>query len=89
MRGDTGFQHVNAAKGPDDGDERIPLDGRVLHAAKRDGFYEVWLNTEAGDFDGIHIGEGTTRNDAVADAVATLEKATAALQQPSTHEVQR
>jgi hypothetical protein len=85
MRGNTGFHYapdVNAAKGPDDHDERISLDGRVLHVAERDGFFEVWLNTEASDFDGIHIGEGETRDAAVADAIHTLESAVAALQQP-------
>ena len=85
MFGNTGFHHVpdvNAAKGPRDHDERIPLDGRSLHVAQRDGFYEVWLNTEVSDFDGMHIGEGSTRDIAVADAVKTLEGAVAFLQQP-------
>jgi hypothetical protein len=85
MRGNTGFHHapdVNAANGPNDSNERLALDGRVLHISKRGGFYEVWLNTEAADFDGLHIGEGETRDAAVADAVKTLESAVAALQQP-------
>jgi len=85
MRGNTGFHHapdVNAASGPHDHDERVSLDGRILHLAKRDGFFEVWLNTEVSDFDGIHIGEGETRDAAVADAVKTLEGAVAALQRP-------
>src|ERR1041385_4304153 len=85
VRGYTGFHYapdVNATKGPRDHDERIPLDGRVLHVAERDGFFEVWLNTEVSDFDGIHVGEGETRDAAVADAVKTLEAAVAALQQP-------
>jgi hypothetical protein len=44
VRGYTGFHHapdVNAAIGPCDHDERLPLDGRILHIAERDGFYEV------------------------------------------------
>lgn len=82
MRGDTGFTHINRADGPDDSDERLELDGHVLHIAKRDGFYEVWLNTEAEDFDGLHIGEGQGRNEAVANAVRALERAIESLQQP-------
>lgn len=85
MRGDVGFHYapdVNAAKGPHDHDERITVDGRMLHVAVRDGFFEVWLNTEVSDFDGIHVGEGETRDAAVADAVKTLEAAVAALQRP-------
>jgi hypothetical protein len=82
MRGNTGFHFapdVNAVKGPRDHDERLPLDGRVLHIAERDGFYEVWLNTEVSDFDGIHIGEGESRDAAVMNAITTLETAAAAL----------
>lgn len=85
MRGYTGFHHapgVNAAKGPRDHDERISIDGGVLHIAEREGFYEVWLNTEVSDFDGIHIGEGETRGEALADAIKTLETAIVALRQP-------
>jgi hypothetical protein len=85
VRGNTGFHYmssINTANGPDDGDDRFPCDGRVLHVAKRDGFYEVWLNTEVADFDGVHIGEGETREAAVADAVRTLESAATALQLP-------
>jgi hypothetical protein len=85
MRSNTGFHYMpdsNAANGPCDGDDRFPRDGRVLHVAKRDGFYEVWLNTEVADFDGVHIGEGETREAAITDAVRTLESAAATLQLP-------
>jgi hypothetical protein len=85
MRGNTGFHYtstINSAKGPRDSDERIPLDGRVLHIAERDGFYEVWLNTKVSDFDGIHIGEGESRDVAVANTVKTLEAAIVALRRP-------
>jgi len=85
MRGYTGFHHtpdVNATRGPRDSDERILLDGRVLHIAERDGFYEVWLNTTVSDFDGIHIGEGESRDVAVVNAITTLETAAAALRRP-------
>lgn len=82
MRGDTGFIHINRANGPDDSDERLELDGHVLHIAKRDGFHEVWLNTEVADFDGIYIGEGQARSEAVADAVKTLERAVELMQLP-------
>jgi len=85
MRGNTGFHYApntNTARGPRDSDERIQLDGRVLHVAERDGFYEVWLNTDVTDFDGIHVGEGESRDRAITDAVKTLEAAIAALQRP-------
>jgi len=84
MRGNSGFHYapVNTARGPNDSDERIELNGRVLHIAQRDKFYEVWLNTETADFDGIHIGEGETREIAVDDAVKTFQAAIYALQRP-------
>jgi hypothetical protein len=44
--------------------------------------YIVWLNTGVSDFDGLVIGSGYTRDEAVADAVGMLEAAASALQQP-------
>ena len=47
---------------------------------------DVWLNTEAGDFDGLCIGTGET---ALADAVGHLEHALEVLQGPPTPAVYR
>ena len=46
------------------------------------GEWHVWLNTESGDFDGLCIGIGPTRDAAVGQAVAVLEAATDELQKP-------
>lgn len=47
---------------------------------------EVWLNTEASDFDGLCIGTG---ENCLADAVRTLEQAIDILQSPPSPEVYR
>lgn len=44
--------------------------------------WEVWLNTEVADFDGLCIGSAATREAAVAAAVEVLETALALLQRP-------
>jgi hypothetical protein len=46
------------------------------------GPWGVWLNTEVADFDGICLGVGTTRNEAVGKAVKLLEAVTDFLQGP-------
>jgi hypothetical protein len=56
--------------------------GNLLHVAMIDGEWEVWLNTDIQNFDGLCIGAGKSRDAAVTDAVAVLEAATDALQNP-------
>lgn len=51
--------------------------GYKLHTTNREmwgaeGEWEVWLNTELGLFDGICIGRGPTREQALIDAQQTL-----------------
>lgn len=43
---------------------------------------EVWLNTGTADYDGMCIGAGETRDDAIAQAVRSLEWIVATLQGP-------
>jgi hypothetical protein len=64
-------------------DERIDFKGGFFHIAPPiggsiGGEYDVWLNAEL-DYDGVCVGSGATRDDAVADARATMEGALAAL----------
>jgi hypothetical protein len=56
----------------------------ALHVVKSDddGTWQVWLNTGVGDFDGLIIGVGDTRQAAVADAVGVVEWAEQTLQGP-------
>ena len=56
-------------------DETLHLDGFDLHIVGEQGDVEVWLNTKVADFDGIAIGGGETRGEAVRDAIETLGKA--------------
>ncbi len=44
--------------------------------------WEVWLDTDVGEQDGLCIGSGATRDQAVADAVTELEAALEELQHP-------
>jgi hypothetical protein len=58
-----------------------------LHVFQQDGpprpyEWAVWLNTGVSDFDGLCIGIGATRDEAIADAVKVLEWATERLQGP-------
>lgn len=65
--------------------ERIELGGHALHIfqdAMDEGSWLVWLNTEASDFDGLVLGVGATRDEAVAAAVNAVEMIEAALQGP-------
>lgn len=61
-------------------DERYAeINGRELHVIGSTDDVEVWLNTEVADFDGICIGGGESRKQAIADAITTLEQALAEL----------
>lgn len=56
-----------------------------LHVCELDGHWQVWLNTEApATFDGLCVSVGATRDEAVAEAVKTLEAAVEHLQAPPT-----
>jgi hypothetical protein len=58
--------------------------GHRLHVFKWDvNDWQVWLNTEEMDFDGICIGVGQTRGKAVAEAVIALEAVLEKLQEPT------
>lgn len=60
---------------------RIRLDSNVLHIRQEgDNDYEVWLNTESQDFDGLCIGCGSTEDAAMKDAEVVLLDAAFALQ---------
>lgn len=61
-------------------DEHLELKSNKAHilSEQLDDF-EVWLNTETQDFDGLCIGCGPTREAAIADAATALEKAALAL----------
>jgi len=55
--------------GPEDyPSEPIPLTGCRLHVYLADGYWCVWLNTEAGDFDGLCVATETTLAAALAEA---------------------
>ena len=53
----------------------LVADHRV-HVYREGGQWRVWLNTEIGDFDGLCLGLGETRDAAVAQAIAALEAVT-------------
>lgn len=53
-----------------------------VHVYEQDGVWHVWLNTEIADFDGVCLGVGPTRDEAVSRAVRSLEACVAALQEP-------
>jgi hypothetical protein len=55
---------------------RLNLDGNRTHiVSEAEKDFEVWLNTDISDFDGLCIGCGQTRQDAVNDAVSVLRQA--------------
>jgi hypothetical protein len=65
--------------------ERAEFPGHFLHVSNvdargDDGQFTVWLNTEASDFDGLCLGIADTRDEAVAQAVQSLERALEILQ---------
>lgn len=80
------FEAVSISKMNDAAAEDFPavlVDGHLVHVCEyRPGQWQVWLNTEALEFDGLCIGVGTTRDAAVAQAVAALEAVVEHLQQP-------
>lgn len=60
--------------------EHLDLDGNRIHISSDDpNDFQVWLNTDVGDFDGLCIGCGPTRANAVAQAIGVLEQGVAAL----------
>lgn len=65
-------------------DERLDFEGGFLHVASPNlntelgSEWDVWLNAEL-DFDGVCVGSGASREDAVDDAKNTLEAALAVL----------
>lgn len=67
----------------DEHEERIDLSerGYALHVIPANllNDYEVWLNTEVADFDGLCVGVGKTRSEAMTKAAATLEDTALAL----------
>lgn len=61
-------------------DEHLELDGNRIHiSSDAPDDFEVWLNTDIDDFDGLCIGCGPTREKAIHDAAVVLEKASLAL----------
>lgn len=54
----------------------------LLHVCEMHGEWEVWLNTEDMDFTGLCVSAGSTRQEAVTEAVRVLEAVTAKLQEP-------
>lgn len=55
--------------------EHYKVADRELHIAGESDDVEVWLNTLVEDFDGICVGGGESRVEAVTDAIETLEGA--------------
>lgn len=56
-------------------DEHIDLDGNRLHiASSSPDDFEVWLNTDDGDYDGLCIGCGQSRQEAITSAVEVLRE---------------
>lgn len=63
--------------------KRFSLDtGHTLHVYYDGlaGSYDVWLNTEVADFDGVCIATGSTLAEAIASAKTALQLALAQLQ---------
>lgn len=61
-------------------DEHLEFKSHKIHIlSERFGDFEVWLNTEVMDYDGLRVGCGTSREAAIEDAATTLEKAALAL----------
>lgn len=61
----------------------VPLPtGQRLHVFRTGETWDVWLNCEDADFTGICVAVGTTRDDAIREAVRVFEAAVEELQQP-------
>lgn len=57
-------------------DERYHINDHDLHIhSSADDDWEVWLNTEVQDYDGLCVGCGNSREKALADAAETFEAA--------------
>lgn len=54
-------------------------DNRIHIASDASGEFEVWLNTEVADYDGLCIGCGSTWHQAASQALETLEAGVRAL----------
>lgn len=55
--------------------EHLTLDGNRIHIlSEQPNDFEVWLNTDVGDFDGLCIGCGQSRQEAVAGAINVLDE---------------
>ncbi len=50
----------------------VLIDGHRLHVCETDRRWEVWVNTDERDFDGICIAVGSSRDSAVGSARVTL-----------------
>jgi hypothetical protein len=70
----------------DQASRRFPptlIEGHLVHVCQWGcDDWQVWLNTEVADFDGLCIGSGSTRDEALAVAVKALEAVVDFLQQP-------
>lgn len=55
--------------------------GHLIHIF-RNGDWEVWVNCEDQNFSGLCVGTGSTRDEAVAEAVTALEAIVELLQRP-------
>jgi hypothetical protein len=66
----------------------VDVFGHRLHVFF-DGDWNVWLNTEASDFDGLCIGVGATRSAAIAQAVRALEAVVEVLQGPTLDDIKK
>ena len=60
--------------------ERRTFPGYEVIVLDTEDHVEVWLDTEAGDFDGICLASETTRPAAIADATTALRLALAAVE---------
>lgn len=61
----------------------IVIEGHLVHVcAWEPGDWQVWVNTEAEEFDGLCVGSGDTRERALTQAVHALEAIVEYLQGP-------
>jgi hypothetical protein len=68
-------------------DEHIELDSNVIHVlGESSGGFEVWLNTDVADYDGLCIGCGSSRDEAVADAMGVFIQALEKLRSTKEHD---
>lgn len=55
--------------------EQLDLEGYKVQIVGGEGDWEVWLNTDESDFDGLCIGWDVSRELAIQHAIATLSPA--------------